>query len=92
MELAMSRIADYLELETEKAVGILHSLLTPSGTWSLGDRHASDYLMILQKTIMKNYQGLNAEQMEEVKMLTAGPRSYQPCSLPGWKGTSYAQT
>ena len=37
VELAMSRAASYLELETEKIIATLHSLLTPSGTWKLGD-------------------------------------------------------
>ena len=72
VELAMSRAADYLELEAEKIIGTLHSLLTPSGTWQLGDRHTSDYAMILQKALLKNYRGLNAQQMEEVRMMMAG--------------------
>ena len=63
-ELAMSRIADYLELEVEKAIETLHSLLTPSGTWKLGDRHTSDYATVLQRALMKNYIGLDAHHSD----------------------------
>ena len=86
VELVMNRIADYLALETEKVVGILHSLLTPSGTWSLGDKQAANYSMILQQTILKNYGGLNAAQLEEVRMLTAGTTIISTLIIPRVEG------
>ena len=67
----------------------LHSLLTPSGTWKLGDHHTADYAMILQKALLKNYRGLNAQQMEEVRMLMAGTMIISTMISPKVEGSKF---
>ena len=84
----MNRLVEYLSIEMDKAIVVLHSLLKSTGTWSLGDHNSEDYSKVIQETILNNYGGLNAARLEEIRMLTVGTTTISTLVTPRVKGSN----